>query len=443
MTGYEPLKINDDGHWIAENMPAFKEEPYINSSKNYLTKLDFDLNDIEYKSLYIALTTTWEALCQYLKKSEYFGVPLRNSAYMNKVAKEINSKAKTNEDKLRLAHEFIKSYKWNKEESLYTSNSNINWALDKKSGSSADINLALVQLLDKLGFDVSPVLLSTRLNGMLSPVTPSLNKLNYVIACVNLNGEPLLMDGTEVNAPYNLLPERCLNLYGRRYDSEKCGLVDLKTDKKSKEIIYYNLTLDTGLQFTGRVNFQRFDYAALRFRNKYKNFSGKDAYLEDMLGEFPGLRIRSSSIGNIDSLYLPVKDHYDIVLKNSVEEINGSFYFYPMMLHRIKENPFKAEQRKYPIDFACNSEKTFSVTITIPENFEVTSFPESLKKTLPGNAAYFLYQVSIVGSTIQFNYKMGLNKTFFSADEYNILREFYNQIVAKQAEPIILKRKGT
>jgi hypothetical protein len=38
---------------------------------------------------------------------------------------------------------------------------------------------------------------------------------------------------------------------------------------------------------------------------------------------------------------------------------------------------------------------------------------------------------------------MGLNKTFFSADEYNILREFYNQIVAKQAEPIILKRKGT
>ncbi|MCX6277536.1 MAG: hypothetical protein NT004_05515 [Bacteroidetes bacterium] len=440
-SGFEPLKLNDEGRWIAENMPAFKTEPYISSSKNYLTRLEFDIYEIKYKTFYDGYTTTWESLCGHLDKNDYFGVPLHNSAYMNRVAKEIISKAKTDVEKLKMAHEFIKTNKWNKIESLYASESNLKWSLDKQSGNSADINLALVQLLDKLEFQVSPVLLSSRDNGFLSPANPSLSKLNYVIAKVNLYGEQLLMDATEENAPYGLLPERCLNLFGRLYDMNKSDLVELVADKKEKEIICYSLTLDDDLQLTGTMNFQRVDYAALDFRNKYKSFSGKDSYLENMLGEFPGLRIKSSKIENIDSIYLPAKDQYEIILKNGVDEINGKIYIFPMMLHRLTENPFKADSRKYPIDFIHKIEKVFSITINLPDNFEIISFPETIKMSLPDNSAYFLYQVSVLGRSIQFNYKFGINKTIFAADEYFDLREFYNQLVTKHAEPIILKRK--
>jgi hypothetical protein len=258
---------------------------------------------------------------------------------------------------------------------------------------------------------------------------------------VDLNGEKLLIDGTEENAPWDLLPERCLNFFGRAYDLRYSESVELKTDKKEKETILYNLTLDDDLQFKGTLKFQRMDYAALDFRNKYKSFSGKEAYLENMLGEFPGLRIQNSSIDNIDSIYLPVRDQYGIILKNAVDEINGNLYLYPMMLHRLKENPFKNDQRKYPVDFVHLIERNLSVTINLPENVEVTSFPEALKMGLPDNSAWFIYQVTVLERLIQFNYKFGINKTIFDEDEYKDIREFYNQIMAKHAEPIILKRK--
>ncbi len=440
-SGFEPLKLNEDGHWIAENMPAFKAEPYISCAQNYITKLDFDVYAVQYMNYYKALTTTWDALCRYLDENDYFGVALRDDSYMNRAAKEINSKAANDKEKLKLAHAYIKSFKWNKNESLFTSESNIKWALDKKSGNAADINLALVQLLKKIGFEVSPVILSTRDNGFLSPVRPSLNKLNYVIARVTLNGEQILMDGTEENAPYDLLPERDLNFFGRVYNTKFSDAVELTTDKKSREVITYNMTLDADLQLNGALSFLRNEYAALDFRNKYKSFSGQEAYLENMLEEFPGLRIRNANITNIDSVYKPVKDQYDITLRNAVEETNGNFYLYPMLLHRLKENPFKIDKRKYPIDFIHKFENVYSVTILIPENFEVVSYPEAVSIGLPEKTAYFLYQVNVLGSSIQFNFKMGINKTVFTEEEYSSIREFYNQILAKHAEPVILKRK--
>jgi len=36
---------------------------------------------------------------------------------------------------------------------------------------------------------------------------------------------------------------------------------------------------------------------------------------------------------------------------------------------------------------------------------------------------------------------MSINRSLFSQDEYANLREFYSQVVAKQAEQVVFKRK--
>lgn len=439
--GFEKLKLDEEGHWIAENMPAFKPEPFISSVKNYLTRIDFDIYEVSIGKLYMGYNKTWEELCKMLDENNHFGVPLRSDSHMNEAVKEILLKAKTDKDKLRLAHEYLKTHKWDNYETIYTSNSNLKWALDKKSGNSADINLALVQLLKKLGFKVTPVLMSTRDNGFISPVYPSADKLNYVIAKIDLNGDQILMDATEEYAPWDLLPERCLNFFGRSFDVVYSETVELTTNKKDKETISYDLVLDDELQFSGKLQFLRMDYAALDFRNEFNSFPGKDSYLESMLQHYPGLRIKNAIIDNIDSIYLPVKDQYQIILKNALDAVGENIYIYPMMLHKQSENPFKSDQRLYPVDFIHKSEKTLSVTIRLPDNVEVTSVPKAEKIGLPNNSAYFIYQVTILDNTIQFNYKMMINKTVFGEDEYKDVKELYNQIIAKHGEPIILKRK--
>ena len=59
---------------------------------------------------------------------------------------------------------------------------------------------------------------------------------------------------------------------------------------------------------------------------------------------------------------------------------------------------------------------------------------------LPGNSAVFSYMVNTQGNRIQLLNKIFINKPVFIYDEYSQLLDFYNKIVEKHAEQIVLKR---
>ena len=60
---------------------------------------------------------------------------------------------------------------------------------------------------------------------------------------------------------------------------------------------------------------------------------------------------------------------------------------------------------------------------------------------LPEGAGKFVYNVQVVGNVISITSMLSINRSLFSQDEYPHLREFFNQVVAKQAEQIVLKKK--
>jgi hypothetical protein len=57
------------------------------------------------------------------------------------------------------------------------------------------------------------------------------------------------------------------------------------------------------------------------------------------------------------------------------------------------------------------------------------------------NDGVFDYKISQSGGNLTFNYKLELNKAVFSPAEYNLLREFFGQVVAKLDEQIVFKKK--
>jgi hypothetical protein len=79
--------------------------------------------------------------------------------------------------------------------------------------------------------------------------------------------------------------------------------------------------------------------------------------------------------------------------------------------------------------------------ITIPEGYVVDELPQSKILVLPNNAARYTLSTSQMGNVVSLTSNIQINKTLFIQDEYLNLREFYNQIVAKQAEQIVLKKK--
>ncbi|HLZ17778.1 MAG TPA: hypothetical protein VKQ08_12090, partial [Cyclobacteriaceae bacterium] len=116
-------------------------------------------------------------------------------------------------------------------------------------------------------------------------------------------------------------------------------------------------------------------------------------------------------------------------------------YINPFVSSRIEENPFKSEAREYPVDYGNKVERTYLCKLTVPDGFSVDELPKSRVLALPENAARYAYNITQLNNVISITSSFQVNKTLFVQTEYGGLREFYNQVVAKQAEQIVLKKK--
>ncbi|MFN7328553.1 MAG: transglutaminase, partial [Bacteroidota bacterium] len=111
------------------------------------------------------------------------------------------------------------------------------------------------------------------------------------------------------------------------------------------------------------------------------------------------------------------------------------------VMAKEESNPFKQEERKYPIDFGAPFDYVYFIKLTLPQGFVVEELPKSKVLALPGNAARYIFNVAQSGNSINITSNFSINKGVFSQDEYPNLREFYNQMVAKQAEQIVVKKQ--
>jgi uncharacterized protein YfkK (UPF0435 family) len=116
-------------------------------------------------------------------------------------------------------------------------------------------------------------------------------------------------------------------------------------------------------------------------------------------------------------------------------------YFTPIIGDAIKENPFKIEKRNYPIDYGFNTKITSIYQFTVPEGFEITETPKSITFSLPNRDAQYMYSVNIIGNKIQVMSLFSINKPVFQSSEYEALKNFYDIVIAKQKEQIVLKKK--
>ena len=184
--GYLSFDLSSSDHWVMSNIPAFKIEPYMDSYKNYISKVEFDLRSVHIPGYYEDFASTWEQVAETLLDNDDFGGILKSSSgYLKDLEDEIRSSCQTDEEKLKAAYEKIKAIKWNDVNNVTASTNSLGAVYKDKLGTSADINLMLIKLLQRLDFDVFPIVSSTRSNGQLSYISPSLNKLNYILCGLN------------------------------------------------------------------------------------------------------------------------------------------------------------------------------------------------------------------------------------------------------------------
>lgn len=228
---------------------------------------------------------------------------------------------------------------------------------------------------------------------------------------------------------------------GHVIDSKVSFVTELKPGGKDKTRFYADLTISDQGNFSGDLYYTYSEYAAYLFRKKFATFNDKNEYVRNFERENPGLHVTKSTFQAVDSIYYPLNAKYKIENFGNSDVSDSTISFVPFLVDRIKVNLFKSDDRKIPVDFIYSSEKNFIYKITIPSNYTVSHLPDPVNMVLPDNGGKFTYRVSAENETIVIQSNISFNKALFTQNEYPYIKQLYANIVAKQSEPIIIKKK--
>lgn len=434
--------VRPDGtayRWAMENVPAIKEEAYITTIQDYLSKIEFELNYTKYPgSTLNYYSSTWEKLAEEFMNDSRFGGQLKRDRYLREVIAGLQEKASGAELIGEIVLFVKKNLHYNGKDRVYPENS-LKKAFDAKEANAAEINLLLTLMLREAGFEASPVILSTRSHGRVNPVIPLEKDFNFVLAAVRLDGNHVLLDGTDSSLPVGMLPFKCLNQQGRLISEDFTTWVPLRSNEILKESSQATFALTASGGLSGTLNRRHEGYSAVFNRNKFQE-QGEEKYLKERYDD-KGWEVTEFTIENADKLSTELTESLTLEMQEAVTVAGDRMYFQPLLMSRESENPLKLEVRNFPVDFGCPIETLSMVKIKLPEGYEVEEMPESTVLSLPDKSGTFRYGVNVMGDELTVFHSLRFNKPMYLPEEYLALKKFYELVVAKHTEQVVLKKK--
>ncbi|MDD2475142.1 MAG: DUF3857 domain-containing protein [Dysgonamonadaceae bacterium] len=424
--------------YIMRDLPAFKSEEFITSINDYIIKLDFQLSQINYPTgKTVEIMTTWDKMNKELLKNSDFGGYIKKSEKLAKKLINIDSLAsKTDKEKFDAVLEYVKrNYNWNKYNGKFASKSPNDFIKDKY-GSCADINLFTIGLLNAVGIDAKPVIISTRENGKIKYDYPLSAYFNYVTILANVEGEKTMSDATEILNLNNRIPSRCINDKGLIVDNEGVEWVSLECKFLSEVNNDIQIEIINNDVMNTTVSKAATEYDGLNFRNNY----GDNTEAVKKRLENKDYAIIDSTI-NIQNLYDKEKPFILSYKQSSKPEIiNEKIYIAPFLDEIISDNPLKQNERTYPIDMTYPTKRVFATTIIIPEGYQVDHTP--IEQKVKNKLFELNYNTIQEDGKIKVLFDYTFNNSVYSPNDYTKIKSYFNIIVKKGNEKIVFAKIG-
>src|SRR5687768_17798260 len=313
-------------------------------------------------------------------------------------------------------------------------------AWNNHAGNTADVNLILINFLEKVKIPCFPLLVSTRENGLISKDFPTFSQMNGMdVVAMKDSVTFYLLDASIKfqsidNPPVNILNREAL-LLGSLFSD--WVLVSDERPLLKQHITLFCELKESGL-IEGQASLQHYNYAksymldsTLRDeeKNNKKSFDKKP----------DGLTILSVRQEIPEDDNEPLNENISFTYQPQQTE---NFYFLnPQFLTPQKANPFTSETRKSDIDLICNQQVILSINLAIPESFDVDHVPKNIIVRAPDSSFYYRRSFSVTTDNIQFTQIFETKKSIFSREDYEGVKEFFSRMYALMNEDIIIKRK--
>ncbi len=428
--------------WVIRDVAPLKEENYVTALGNYVNYIEFQLSAYRFPERQVEpVMSTWPKFMERLLQDENYGGGLdKNNGFLSDKTDELTKGVDAPKEKA------IRIYNWVRDNFTCTDHSallgtqSLRTTFTKRNGNVADINLLLIAMLRQARLNAAPVLLSTRSNGKIYPAYPIRSKFNYTIANLIIDSVDYDMDATRPFLGFGKLHESAYNGFARKVTPE-AELMKFDADSlKQQEVTTIFIVNDDKGKMNGHFEQQATYFDSYRLRARIKE-KGEEAYFKERAKTFmQDVDLSNGKFKKLQDYSEPAIVEYDFTFSHPDE--NGMIYLNPMFSESLRSNPFKSANRKYPVEMPCVMDVNYTLSMQIPVGYVVEDMPKSTLVKYNDGEGIFQFLIGQQGDMIQLRSRIKLGRANYEPDEYTSLREFFDMIVKKHAEQIVLKKKS-
>ena len=447
--------------WVMQDVPALRQEPYMTTLDDFRAKVRFELAEIGRPSSgFVRVTTaggtedvplgkvpvkrrlgSWDGLAEALMKSPSFGGQIGDQRAVRDRARVIVAGMTDPVQKMQALYDHVRTTMvWTGRPGVHLEG-RLDDALKAGRGNSPEIALLLVSMLREAGLEAHPVLISTRSHGRVQRLYPLVTQFNDVLTYADAGGVGYLLDARDPLRPYTVLSEDALNGEGFLVRHPNPGWVALEPAEAYGHRRFMHGALDASGQLTGWIQSSDVGYSALEGRRALAKAGTPGDFVRDVvLDGLDDVAVDSCTVTNGEAVTEPLETEATFSVPDYAQVAGDFIYFSPTPLGRLRENPLRLRERTFPVDLSYPRRQFYTVTLELPEGYAVQEAPRNVRIMLPDSAAMYQRLIETQGGELVVQYQLVIRQSRFEPDSYEAIRSFFEQVVATEAQQVVLKR---
>ena len=435
-----PVTIkNKEGilYFEMNNIPAFKNEPYMDAAANYLQKVEFQLYSKIYMSGQSEKYRNWKDIALALSSSSDLGeVPKKNLSGIEYI-RQIADQQSTIEAKIATIYNYVrKNFTWNGYSGKYAPDG-LNKTWQSKTGSAAEINLLLVKLLRVNDIAADPIIVAERYFGKVDPAVPYVDRFNKTMAYVSIADRIFVLDATQKYGSPELTPPSVLNTFGLVIDKKTKEPIRLSSNGgKYRSTISVQAEINKEGTINGSATISDFEYAK-QFKTESIKQDLKKFITTKIENEYDGLSVQSFDLENIDIDSEPLLEKLKFKIDGNE---SGRYYLINYNFFTgLRKNPFIKAERSTDINFGYPYDLSIETTIELPANSQIEDLPKTKILKTKDNTIFISREIQNFKNSIKIKIDFVQTLTSVDYEAYAALRDFYKMMIDMINEPITIK----
>ncbi|MFM9910197.1 MAG: hypothetical protein ACKVOW_12645, partial [Chitinophagaceae bacterium] len=268
----------------------------------------------------------------------------------------------------------------------------------------------------------------------------SLGQFNTVDVWIPDSNDVYILDLTQKYTSHKIPPYNIVFRNAFALDSLGGNWIYI-SDKRplSKKMISVKAQFDSTEKISGQAAFFYYDFAKMdQLKSKEKPQDEKKDGEENSVDKHIGLNTFDKKVENAEDIMAPLVEKFSFNYMPT--STNQYYYFKPLLLYDIEDNPFLADDRQSDIDMGCNQQLFFQMSISIPAGMVYDFFPENISLRNSDSSIVFKRQSIIEGKQAFVKISIDYNKPYFKKEEYPIVKEFFKKLYILLNEQIVLKK---